>query len=48
MRSQELVDEILDFGWPQSASTAELQPLVYNTAAPVSADKATRSTLSGG
>ena len=33
----ELVDEILDFGWPQSASTAELQPLVYNTAAPVSA-----------
>ena len=35
----ELVDEILDFGWPQSASTAELQPLVYNTAAPVTAAK---------
>ena len=26
----ELVDEILDFGWPQSASTAELQPFIFN------------------
>ena len=41
----ELVDEILDFGWPQSASTAELQPLVYNTAAPVTVAKEVRGTL---
>jgi len=35
----ELVDEILDFGWPQSASTAELQAFVFNTAAPVTVAK---------
>ena len=28
----ELVDEILDFGWPQCASTAELQPFIFNKA----------------
>ena len=35
----ELVDEILDFGWPQSASTAELQSFVFNTPAPVAVAK---------
>jgi AP-4 complex subunit mu-1 len=39
----ELVDEILDFGWPQSASTAELQPFIFNKAAEVSASKETVS-----
>ena len=38
----ELVDEILDFGWPQSASTAELQSFVFNTPAPVAAAKDAR------
>jgi len=32
----ELVDEILDFGYPQSASTAELKAFVFNEPAPVS------------
>jgi len=40
----ELVDEILDFGWPQSASTAELQAFVFNQAAPVSVAKDVRGT----
>ena len=35
----ELVDEIIDFGHPQSASTAELQAFVFNEAAPVSNPK---------
>ena len=39
----ELVDEILDFGWPQSASTAELQPFIFNKAVEVSASKETVS-----
>ena len=44
MRSQELVDEILDFGWPQCASTADLQAFVFNQAAPVSVAKETKLT----
>jgi len=32
----ELVDEVLDFGYPQVAATAELQAFVFNEAAPVS------------
>ena len=39
----ELVDEILDFGWPQSASTAELQPFIFNKAVEASASKETVS-----
>jgi len=35
----ELVDEIIDFGYPQSASTAELQAFVFNEAAPVTSAK---------
>eukprot|EP00966_Prymnesium_polylepis_P139480 3223084-Prymnesium_polylepis.3 len=35
----ELVDEIIDFGYPQSASTAELQAFVFNEAAPVANPK---------
>ena len=31
----ELVDEMLDFGYPQSAATADLQAFVFNEAAPV-------------
>jgi len=42
----ELVDEILDYGWPQSASTAELQAHVFNTPAPVSVAKEVRGGLS--
>ena len=38
----ELVDEIIDFGWPQMASTADLQAFVFNTAAPVSAATTSR------
>jgi hypothetical protein len=34
---------ILDFCWPQSASTAELQPFIFNKAAEVSASKETVS-----
>ena len=34
---------ILDFDWPQSTSTAELQPFVFIKAAVVSASKATVS-----
>ena len=33
----ELVDEVVDFGYPQCASTADLQAFVFNEAAPVSA-----------
>jgi hypothetical protein len=29
------VNVILDFGWPQSALTAELQPFIINKAAQV-------------
>lgn len=32
----ELVDEMIDFGYPQSAATADLQAFVFNEAAPVS------------
>jgi len=32
----ELVDEIMDFGYPQCAATAELQAFVFNEPAPVS------------
>jgi len=32
----ELADEIMDFGYPQSAATAELQAYVFNEPAPVS------------
>jgi len=35
----ELVDEILDFGWPQCASTADLQAFVFNQPAAVSVPK---------
>ena len=35
----ELVDEIIDFGYPHSASTAELQAYVFNEAAPVANPK---------
>jgi AP-4 complex subunit mu-1 len=42
----ELVDEILDFGWPQCASTADLQAFVFNTAAPVTVARDARSGLS--
>mmetsp|Transcript_51841 Transcript_51841/g.119186 ORF Transcript_51841/g.119186 Transcript_51841/m.119186 type:complete len:437 (-) Transcript_51841:176-1486(-) len=38
----ELVDEILDFGYPQVASTAELQAFVFNEAAPVTSAVASR------
>ncbi|KAL1528669.1 hypothetical protein AB1Y20_010005 [Prymnesium parvum] len=38
----ELVDEVIDFGYPQSASTAELQAFVFNEAAPVSNTKESR------
>lgn len=38
----ELVDEIMDFGYPQCAATAELQAYVFNQAAPVSAAKESR------
>jgi len=41
----ELVDEILDFGWPQMASTADLQAFVFNTAAPVTVAKEVRGGL---
>ena len=43
----ELVDEILDFGWPQGASTADLQAYIFNTAAPVTVAKDTRTGLAG-
>jgi AP-4 complex subunit mu-1 len=35
----ELVDEIMDFGYPQCAATADLQAFVFNEAAPVSTAK---------
>nr|ALD47956.1 adaptor protein complex 4 subunit mu [Isochrysis galbana] len=41
----ELVDEIMDFGYPQSASTAELQAFVFNEPAPVSTPGTTTSRI---
>jgi len=38
----ELVEEILDFGYPQSAATADLQAYVFNEAAPVSNPSSSR------
>jgi len=43
----ELVDEILDFGWPQCASTADLQAFVFNQPAAVTVSKEASRGIGG-